>query len=290
VTAAALARALVRRRTRSTRYEDLLHSGLVDAVIVADAQRPALHALTLAALDQRLSTCCARSRWALTYAETPHGWRRAPRETGAICMTPFTYRYMPVSRYVKRLLDDGLHWAPVSPELSATSPASGSAGGYNWRFDENCVRLRRAGRHRLPLPLPGVVVLRRHHRGLRRTWGGCSSGRRWTRAGSPIPQADDNAMIMLKFASGAQGLLHASTVAPEATPFGQLHELDLHGDGRRAARPRGLGQRAASSAGRVHGVSRRWHELPIPDDHLARARGATRCTTPTAMSSAPRRR
>jgi predicted dehydrogenase len=36
-------------------------------------------------------------------------------------------------------------------------------------------------------------------------------------------------MIMLKFASGAQGLLHASTVAPEATPFGQIHELDFHG-------------------------------------------------------------
>jgi predicted dehydrogenase len=43
--------------------------------------------------------------------------------------------------------------------------------------------------------------------------------------------ADDNAMLLLEFASGAQGVIHASTVAGEETPFGQIHELDFHGDG-----------------------------------------------------------
>ncbi|MCB0147464.1 MAG: hypothetical protein KDE01_07405, partial [Caldilineaceae bacterium] len=77
-------------------------------------------------------------------------------------------------------------------------------------------------------------------------------------------QADDNAMVMLQFANGAQGLIHASTVAREATPFGQIHELDLHGDGGTlharvdwASEQRVYGARAGDNA---------LHDLPIPDD------------------------
>ncbi len=76
------------------RYEELIHSGLVDAVIIAT--RNDLHCpLTLAALDRGLHVLCEKPL-GLTYAEAAQMADRAAA-TGAICMTPFTYRYMPVA-------------------------------------------------------------------------------------------------------------------------------------------------------------------------------------------------
>jgi predicted dehydrogenase len=47
--------------------------------------------------------------------------------------------------------------------------------------------------------------------------------------GSTYDQAEDNAVILARFASGASATLQISAVCWEGTPFGQVHELDLHG-------------------------------------------------------------
>lgn len=207
-------------------YEELLDSGLVDAVIIAtrnDQHCP----LTLAALERGLHVLCEKPL-GLTYAEAAQMAKRAA-EQGAICMTPYTYRYMPVSRCLKTLLDDGYIGRPYHLNLRYFT-GFGRQGGYNWRFDQT-------------ISGSGALGDIASHFLFLAWWfyGDITSvcaelGRLVARAplnaaGKPYPQADDNAMLLLNFANGAQGVIHASTVAGEETPFGQIHELDFHGDG-----------------------------------------------------------
>ena len=90
--------------------------------------------------------------------------------------------------------------------------------------------------------------------------------------GAPFEAAEDSAMILLEFENGATGSLHLSSVAYEPSPFGQLHQWELHGsegtlhvlcDWDRVERVEGV---------RIQGVEAdrtverpRLAELPIPD-------------------------
>jgi predicted dehydrogenase len=49
--------------------------------------------------------------------------------------------------------------------------------------------------------------------------------------GAAYRAAEDHAVISARFESGASATLQISAVAWEGTPFGQIHELDLHGSG-----------------------------------------------------------
>jgi len=241
------------------RYEDLLESGEVDAVIVA-TRNDLHHPLTLAALARGLHVLCEKPL-GLTYAAAAE-MAAAAVAANAICMTPFTYRYMPINRYVKHLIDEGYLGRPFHLNLRYFT-GFGQAGGYNWRFDETISGSGALGdiaSHFLYLAwwfFGDITAV-------------CAElGRLIERAsldpaGQPYPQADDNAMILLHFANGAQGMLHASTVAREATPFGQIHEFDLHGDGGTlharvdwAREQRLYGARAGEGA---------LHDLPPPDE------------------------
>lgn len=241
------------------RYEDLLDSGAVDAVIVA-TRNDLHHPLTLAALDRGLHVLCEKPL-GLDYVQAAAMAARAVA-VNAICMTPFTYRYMPVNRYVKRLLDEGFLGRPFHINLRYFT-GFGQAGGYNWRFDETVSGSGALGdiaSHFLYLAwwfMGDITAV-------------CAElGRLIARAplapsGQPYPQADDNAMILLHFANGAQGMLHASTVAGEATPFGQIHEYDLHGDrGTLHARVDWASEQRLYGA---HAGERALHDLPLPDD------------------------
>ena len=241
------------------RYEDLLESGLVDAVIIAT--RNDLHCpLALAALDRGLHVLCEKPL-GLTYAEAARMADRAA-SAGTICMTPFTYRYMPVNRYLKRLVDEGFLGRTFHLNFRYFT-GFGQAGGYNWRFDEGISGSGALGdiaSHFLYLAwwFFGDITA------VNAELGRLVERAPRNAAGEPYVQADDNAMVMLQFANGAQGLIHASTVAREATPFGQIHELDLHGDGGTlharvdwASEQRVYGARAGDNA---------LHDLPIPDD------------------------
>jgi predicted dehydrogenase len=210
------------------RYQDLLDSGLVDALIIAT--RNDLHAdLTYAGLDRGLHILCEKPL-ALDYPETV-GMARRAAEAGAICMTPFTYAWMPIPRYIKRLIDQDYLGTPHHLNLRYFTGFGADVAGedsYNWRFDQSV-----AGSGAL-----GDIAC--HFLYLAQWFFGdivavfAELGRLIQRAplnpqGQPYPQADDNALLLFKFANGAQGVLHASTVANEETPFGQRHEMDLHG-------------------------------------------------------------
>ena len=121
-------------------------------------------------------------------------------------MCPFTYRFMPVARWRKELVNEGYPGRPSHLSLRYF------AG--NGRGDEVhvAIRPRQGGR--------GIGSDRVFGRALER-------GPRPD--GASYDAVEDSAMILLQFQSGATGSLHVSVVAYEPSPFGQLHQMELHG-------------------------------------------------------------
>ena len=86
-----------------TDVEAMYASGTIDAVVISTVNKTH-HVLTLSALDHGLHVLCEKPL-AMNPAEADEMAARAS-ETGLTCMVPFTYRFMPTSQYVKRLVDD----------------------------------------------------------------------------------------------------------------------------------------------------------------------------------------
>jgi predicted dehydrogenase len=208
-----------------TAYDEMLAAGNVDAVIVA-TPNDSHYALTMRALHAGLHVLCEKPL-ALTYARAREMAQLADRQ-GVKHMVPFTYRYMPGTRYLKELVDEGYIGRPYHLNLRYYTGYGRSGSSYLWRFDKG-----RAG-------AGAVADIGSHFLYLARWFFGeitsitCHLGRMVERAprdpqGNAYEQADDTAMMMVIFADGAQGSIHVSTVASEETSFGQTHHMELHG-------------------------------------------------------------
>ena len=152
----------------------------------------------------------------------------AAERAGVITMTPFTYRFMPVNRYLKELVDEGFIGRPHHLNMRYYT-GYGLSGEYSWRFD-----LDRAGSG-------AIGDLGSHWAYLARWFYGeiaavtAVIGQAVPRAprpdGVPYRPTEDSAMILLEFENGATGSLHVTSVAYEPGPFGQTHATELHGSG-----------------------------------------------------------
>ena len=195
----------------------------LDALVVLAPNR--LHyGYAMAAIERGLHVLCEKPL-AMTSAEA----RRltdAAEAAQLVTMCPFTYRFMPVSRWLKELVEDGYLGRPYHLNLRYFADY-GRAGKYMWRFD-----LGEAG--------AGIGGdLGSHWTYLARWYFGeiaavtAVFGRALERGARPdgatYDAAEDSAMILLEFQSGATGSLHVSAVAHEPSPFGQLHQMELHG-------------------------------------------------------------
>lgn len=235
----------------------LLAAEELDALIVLAPNR--LHyPYAFAAIERGLHVLCEKPL-AMTAPEARRLADAAER-AGLITMTPFTYSFMPMSRWVKELVADGYIGRPYHLNLRYYA-SYGRSGDYLWRFDLGEAGAGTGG------------DLGSHFAYLARWYFGeiaavtAVFGRSVERGprpdGAPYAGAEDSAMILLEFASGATGSLHVSSVAHEASAFGQLHQMELHG-----------------SEGTLHAVCdweqvqrvEGWrngepavHELPIPD-------------------------
>ena len=229
----------------------------LDAVIVATPNR-AHFPIAHAALERGLHVLC----------EKPVGMSSSEARRladlavakGVTTMVPFTYKNMPGMRYLKELVEEGYIGQPYHLNMRYFT-GYGRDGAYAWRFD-----LDMAG-----AALSGDLG---SHLAYYAYWlfGEVESvtaefGTNVPRAnrpdGSDYPRGEDSAIILLRFASGATGSLHVSSVAHEPSSFDQLQAVELHG-----------------SAGTLHHVND-WitvqavsgaradesavHELPIPD-------------------------
>lgn len=210
------------------RFDDpiaMLDSAGLDAVVVAssnDSHFP----LTMAALDRGLHVLCEKPL-AQNAAQAQEMTARA-EETGAITLVPFTYHYMPVNQWVRRLIAEGYVGRPYHVNIRYyTGYAADSA--YSWRFDRE-------------LAGSGVIGdLASHWIHLAR-WllddnevsvGALASAfveRQPRPDGGTYEQAEDSAVLTVRYASGAYGVLQVCAVSWEGTPFNQTHHLEVHGD------------------------------------------------------------
>ena len=208
-----------------TSWEAMIDSGEIDAVIVATPNETHFP-ITMAALARGLHVLCEKPVGMDTAEAT--AMATAARRSDAITMVPFTYRWMPTNQYVKTLIDDGFVGDPYQLSLRYFAGYA-RRGDYSWRFDEERAGsgiLGDLGSHWLDLArwLLGEIVAVSAH------------GERFVpRAprpdGTSYRPTEDSAVIMAKFESGAFAVLQTSAVCWEGTPFGHIHELDLHGSG-----------------------------------------------------------
>jgi predicted dehydrogenase len=240
---------------------EMLESVELDAVVVATAN-DSHHDLTMAALDRGLHVLCEKPL-ALDAEQAGRMAARA-REQDAITLVPFTYHYMPAIRWVKRLVDDGyvgtVHHVNVRYYTSY-----GFDPSYSWRFDREVAGsgvIGDLGSHWVHLARWLLGERERSVSAVASTF----VERDPRPDGSVYDQTEDSAVLTVRYASGAYGVLHVSTVCWEGdVDFGQSHHLEVHGDagtihatcdwdtvqevrGARRARPGLLGP------------------LPIPDD------------------------
>ena len=206
-------------------WSKMFDSGEIDAVIVASTNETH-HEITMAALDRGLPVLCEKPL-GMSVAEAQQ-MADAAREQGVVTMVPFTYRFMPTNQFVKQLIDEGYVGQPYQLSMRYFAGYARS-GEYAWRFDEAKAGsgiLGDLGSHWLDMArwFLGEITAVSAHSDRFVPRGPRPDGTAYTRS-------EDNAVILARFESGASATLQISAVCWEGTPFGQIHELDLHGSG-----------------------------------------------------------
>jgi predicted dehydrogenase len=203
----------------------MLESVALDAVVVAtsnDSHRD----LTLAALDRGLHVLCEKPL-AQNVAQATEMAERAS-STKAVTLVPFTYHYMPVNRWVRQLVAGGYVGRPYHVNLRYYTGYA-SDGEYSWRFDRELAGSGVIG----DLASHWIHLARWILDDQETSVAALASSfveRRPRPDGSPYEQAEDSAVLTVRYASGAYGVLQVSAVCWEGTPFGQTHHLEVHGD------------------------------------------------------------
>lgn len=206
-------------------HASMFESGEVDAVIVATPNDT--HAsISAAAINAGLAVLCDKPL-ALTSPEAL-ALAELASQRGVTTLVPFTYRYMPTSQLVFRLLREGAIGQPR--HMNARYYAGYAHGGeYAWRWDRALAGsgvIGDLGSHWLDLArwLLGEVVAVSAHA----TVFVPKSARPDS---APYEQTEDHAVILTRHASGAVATLEVSAVAAEGSAFGQKHLLEIHGSG-----------------------------------------------------------
>ncbi|MCB9452844.1 MAG: Gfo/Idh/MocA family oxidoreductase [Anaerolineaceae bacterium] len=205
-------------------YEAMYASGLIDAVVIVTGNKTH-YDMTMKALDVGLHVLCEKPL-AMNVAEA-NAMAQKAEATGLKCLVPFTYRFMPAERYLKQLIDSGYIGKPYNLNMRYYTGYA-RQGDYMWRFD-----LEEAG-------AGAVGDIGSHFMYLSYWYYGeiesvmCQLSHHIERDPRPdgnndYVRADDGAMILLQFKNGAQGVIVASAVLYEDTPFGQTHHKEFHG-------------------------------------------------------------
>jgi predicted dehydrogenase len=247
--------------------EDLLEAEPLDALLVLTSNKHHF-ATAMAAIDRGLHVLCEKPLG--MNAQEARQLADAARRAGVTTMVPFTYRFMPANRYLKELLDEGWLGQPYHLNLRYYT-GFGRSGAYAWRFDVGEAGSGISG----DLGSHWVYMARWYFGEIRAVTAVFSHlvPRGPRPDGAPYELAEDAALMLLEFENGATGSLHMSSLAHEPGPFGQRHELDLHGSGGTL--------RAMSdwlTIQRVDGCradETETHEMPIPDRLFAGARRDT---------------
>lgn len=244
--------------------DGLLDAEPLDALLVLTPNKTH-RAVALAALERGLHVLCEKplgmsAREARELAE-------AAARAGVTTMVPFTYRFMPTNRYVKELVDEGWLGRPHHLNMRYYT-GYGRSGEYRWRFDVGEAGSGVAG----DLGAHWVYLARWYFGEVAAVTAVYSHlvPRAPRPDGAPYEVADDAALFLLEFENGATGSLHMTSLAFEPGPFGQRHEIDLHGsDGSLHLLNDWI--RTQTIVGSRPGEAET-HEIPVPDRIWAGAR------------------
>lgn len=239
--------------------DEMLASCDLDGVVIATAN-DSHHDLALAALKTGHHVLCEKPM-ALN-AEQATAMAELARKTGAITMVPFTYHYMPVNRWVHRLVADGYVGRPLHINLRYYT-SFGFDTAYSWRFDEEIAGsgiIGDIGSHWIHLARWMLGDEERSVSAVTSTF--VERGPRPD--GSDYTPLEDSAVMTVRYRSGAYGVIHTSAVCWEGSQFGQNHQLEIHGtEGTIHARC------DWDTVQEVRGMKQgddRLVDLPIPDD------------------------
>ncbi len=240
--------------------ERMLAEADLDAVVVATAN-DTHHPLTMASLAAGKHVLLEKPV-GLDAAEAAEMAELA-RQRGAITLVPFTYRYMPMLQWLRRLIDDGYVGTPHQI-CCRYFTSFGMDGEYAWRFDREFAGsgiIGDLGSHLVHLARwliddaeerVSAVSTRFVERGPRPD-------------GTPYEPLEDTAVLTVRYRSGAIGVLHTSANCWEGSvEFGQLQEFDVHGDRGTLHARCDWGEVQEVRGSRVGGPVP--EVLPIPDD------------------------
>ncbi len=209
-----------------TNWEKMLYEESLDAVIIStpnDTHFP----ISLAALEKGLNVLCEKPL-ALNYTEARKMFE-ASQSRNVITMVPFTYSFLPMSQKIKSLLSDGYLGTPYHLNFRYFADY-GRSSEYSWRFDQ-----KHSGSGSLGDLASHFIYLAVWFFGsVTHVWaelGIVTSRPELDPSGQTYSQTDDFSIIVLTFSNGAKGVIHATTLALEPSPWGQLHYFDLHGSG-----------------------------------------------------------
>lgn len=210
------------------RFDDplaMLGGDALDAVVVATANDSHFE-FAMAAIDRGLHVLCEKPLAQNSVQAATMASRASA--AGVITLVPFTYHYMPVNRWVRRLIAEGYVGRPYHVNIRYyTGYAYDSA--YAWRFDRELAGsgvIGDLGSHWIHLArwlLDDTEI----------SVGALAAAfvdRDQRPDGTAYEQAEDSAVLTVRYASGAYGVLQVCAVSWEGTPFNQTHHLEVHGD------------------------------------------------------------
>jgi predicted dehydrogenase len=241
-----------------TDYTKMLDEAQPDAIVISTTNN-VHHGLAMEAIGRGVHVLCEKPL-AMSYAEAK-AMHDAAKAAGVKTMVPFTYSFMPATRFMKQLIDDGYLGTPYHLNMRYYANYARN-GEYLWRFD-------------VPISGSGAVGdLGTHFMYIARWYFGEVKAvtaniatlveRDLRPDGSDYPRADDTAVIIMEFENGAQGVIHVTALAHEDGEFAQSHTMEFHGsDGAL------WHYNDWKTIQRVSGAkaSEGWfHELPIPDE------------------------
>ena len=243
-----------------TDYNEMFKHGRLDGVIVA-APDDLHYPMTMAAVKAGLHVLCEKPM-ASTVAQAQQ-MLEAAEEAGVKHMIEFTWRWMPHYQYLHRLVADGYvgqgyhyHFRFLGNQARTTA--------YTWQLDERRANgaLGYLGSHMVDMALWLNGDISSVSANM------ASFSKRTAPDGVAVSSASESALLTVAFVDGAQGMIHASTVAHIAARESE-HYVTLHG----AAGT--LGMEWYRDGGTAKGVLRgcrhdatEYQTLAIPDDYL----------------------
>ena len=207
-----------------TDWQKMLSEEPLDALIISTPNYNHCP-ISLAAIEKGLHVLCEKPL-AMNFSEAKT-MAFAAKEKNIITMVPFTYSFLPMAQSIKQKIDTGYLGKPYHLNFRYNADY-GRSSTYSWRFDKKIAgsgSLGDLGSHFIYL----AVLFFGEVSYVSAELGNLIKRPLLDPSGNLYKQTDDFSIIILTFKNGAKGVVQATTLAHEPTPWGQTHYLDLHG-------------------------------------------------------------